>query len=187
MFLIAALLFANPIAVKAARMFDARKGVVVQPALVVVEGDRIAQVGGRPPSGAQVIDLGDATLLPGLMDAHTHLTFESGPNWYRDSMDLLLRWPAEQAQYAAEYARRTLLAGFTTVRNVGAGDYRRRRPAQRHRRTASVEGPRMLVAVNAIGSRGGHADLDPILRAWCPPRPDHGVCNGADECRAAVR
>ncbi|HZX94510.1 MAG TPA: amidohydrolase family protein, partial [Myxococcales bacterium] len=157
MFLLAALLLANPVAVKAARLFDARKGAIVQPALVVVDGERITQVGGEPPAGAQLIDLGDATLLPGLMDAHTHLTFESGPSWYRDSMDLLLRWPAEQAQYGAEYARRTLEAGFTAARDLGSGDFLdvglRNAIDKGH-----VPGPRMIIAVNAIGSRGGHAD-----------------------------
>src|SRR3954468_11275812 len=123
MVLLALLLLAQPTAIHAARMFDARKGVIVQPGLVVVEGERIVQVGGTAPAGAQRVELGDATLLPGLMDAHTHLTFESGPSWYRDTMDGLLRWPAEQAQYAAEYARRTLLAGFTTARDLGSGDF----------------------------------------------------------------
>src|SRR3954468_1279352 len=120
MFLLAALLLANPVAVKAARLFDARKGAIVQPALVVVDGEHITQVSGEPPAGAQLIDLGDATLLPGLMDAHTHLTFEAGISWYRDTMDLILRPATEQAQYAAEYARRTVEAGFTTVRDLGA-------------------------------------------------------------------
>src|SRR3982750_483243 len=101
MFLLAALLAATPVVLKAARIFDANSGAVVRAGL----GD---------------VDLGDATLLPGLIDAHTHLTAESGPSWYRDTMDLLLRSAPEQAQYAAEYARRTLDAGFTTVRDLGA-------------------------------------------------------------------
>lgn len=187
MFLLAALLAVTPIALKAARLFDARKGTLVQPGLVVVEGDRILQVGGAAPAGAQVIDLGDATLLPGLIDAHTHLSFESSPSWYRDTMDLLLRSAPEQAQYAAEYARRTLDAGFTTVRDLGSGDFidlGLRKAIE----SGAVPGPRMIHALNAIGSRGGHADLDPF-----PPERvqtagvEKGVCNGPEECRAAVR
>ena len=75
MVLLALLLLAQPSALRATRMFDARKGAIVQPGLVVVQGERIVQVGGAVPVGARTIDLGDATLLPGLGDAHTHLTF----------------------------------------------------------------------------------------------------------------
>ncbi|HUJ25140.1 MAG TPA: amidohydrolase family protein [Myxococcales bacterium] len=187
MFLIALLLAAQPIALKAARMFDARKGALVAPGLVVTDGSRIAQVGGEVPPGAQVIDLGDATLLPGLMDAHTHLSFESGPSWYRDEMNGILRPAAEQAQWAAEYARRTIEAGFTTVRDLGASEY-----VDIGLRNAidkgAVPGPRMIVAAWAIGSRGGHADFDPFPPERVPPAGvREGICNGPDECRAAVR
>src|SRR6267142_4855522 len=187
MFLLVALVAASPVALKAARMFDARTGAIVQPALVVVEGKRISRIGGAPPAGAQVIDLGDVTLLPGLIDAHTHLTFEAGPSWYRDTMDNLLRWPAEQAQYAAEYARRTLDAGFTTVRDLGSAEFLDLglRDAIE---SGAVPGPRMIVALSAIGSRGGHADLDPFPPHRVPPADvERGVCNGPEECRAAVR
>src|SRR6267142_435364 len=187
MFLLAAILAASPIALKATRMFDARTGAIVQPARVVVEGKRIWRVGGSPPAGAQVIDLGDVTLLPGLIDAQTHLTFEAGPSWYRDTMDSLLRWPTEQAQYAAEYARRTLDAGFTTVRDLGSAEF-----LDLGLRNAidsgAVPGPRMIIALSAIGSRGGHADLDPFPPHRVPPvEVERGVCNGPEECRAAVR
>ncbi len=188
MFLLFALLLAaNPVALRAARLFDARSGTIVRPGLVVVEGERIAQVGGAVPAGAQVIDLGDATLLPGLIDAHTHLSFESGPSWYRDTMDLLLRSAPEQAQYAAEYARRTLDAGFTSVRDLGSAEFID--VGLRHAiESGAVPGPRMVVAVNAIGSRGGHADLDPFPPDRVPPNDvSRGICNGPEECRAAVR
>src|SRR5207248_2401457 len=187
MFLIALVLLAQPVAVKAARMFDARSGALVRPGMVVVDGERIAQAGGDAPAGAQVIDLGDATLLPGLIDAHTHLTEESGASWYRDTMDHLLRWPAEQAQYAAEYARRTVEAGFTSVRDVGSYQYLDV-GLQKAIENGSVPGPRMIVAVHYIGGRGGHADLDPFPPDRVPPNDvKRGICNGADECRAAVR
>ena len=187
MFLILAVLLASPIALQSARMFDARKGVNVQPGLVVVDGERIIQVGGAVPPGVQVIDLGDSTLLPGLMDAHTHLTFEAGKSWYRDSMDGLLRFNTEQAQYAAEYAKRTLEAGFTSVRDLGSAEY-----IDVGLRNAIdkgyVPGPRMIIAVHAIGSRGGHADNDPIPFDRSPPATvKEGICAGADECRDAVR
>src|SRR4051812_28317626 len=176
--ILALLLAANPVALKAARMFDARTGVVVQPGLVVVDGQRISRVGGAVPAGAQVIDLGDATLLPGLIDAHTHLTFEAGASWYRDTMDQLLRWPTEQAQYSAEYARRTLDAGFTTVRDLGSGEF-----LDVGLRNAidggAVPGPRMITALSAGGSPRGQAGPDPLpLPPVAPPRVEPGIRDG---------
>ena len=187
MVLLAVLLLAQPTAIRATRMFDARRGSVVQPGLVVVDGERIVQVGGAAPAGAKTIDLGDATLLPGLMDAHTHLTFESGPSWYRDALDLVLRWPAEQAQYAAEYARRTVESGFTTVRDLGSGDFIDV-GLKKAIDAGAVPGPRMIAAAHAVGSRGGHADLDPYPPETVPPLGvREGICDGAEACRSAVR
>jgi imidazolonepropionase-like amidohydrolase len=181
------ILLAALLVLKAAHLFDAHEGALVSPGLVVVDGERIAQVGGVPPAGAEVIDLGDATLLPGLMDAHTHLAFELGPNWYKDTMDFVLRVPAEQAQYGAVYARRTLEAGFTSVRDLGAADYID--VGLKHAINAgTVVGPRMLVAVHAIGSTAGHADQDPYNpKSILPIGVREGICNGPEECRAAVR
>ncbi len=187
MVLLALLLLAQPTAVRATRMFDARRGAIVQPGLVVVDGERIVQVGGAAPAGARTIDLGDATLLPGLMDAHTHLSFESGASWYRDALDLVFRWPAEQAQYAAEYARRTVESGFTTVRDLGSADFIDV-GLKKAIDAGAVPGPRMIAAVHAVGSRGGHADLDPYPPDRVPPLGiREGICDGAEACRSAVR
>ena len=110
------------IVLKAARLFDGRGDKAVSPGLLVIQGDRITGVGAAAaiPEGAEVIDLGDATLLPGLIDAHDHLTFEMSGDWYRDSVDGLLRLPGEQALWGTVYARRTLDAGVTTVRDLGS-------------------------------------------------------------------
>jgi imidazolonepropionase-like amidohydrolase len=179
----------RPIALKAAHLFDSVSGKLVEHGVVVVAGDKIQAVGSdiKIPDNAQVIDLGDATLLPGFIDAHVHLSQESGPQWYHDWYDGIMRFPAEQALYGAHYAKVTLEAGITTVRDVGSSDYVSL--GLRNAINAGViPGPRMLVANYAIGSTGGHADQDPV-----PPQriavagPLLGVCNGPDECRAAVR
>jgi imidazolonepropionase-like amidohydrolase len=176
------------IALKAARMFDGTSDSVVANAVVIIEGNRIKSIGGAIPAGAEVIDLGDSTLLPGFIDAHVHLTAESGDNYYLDYFQSIMRHPAEQALLATTYARKTIDAGFTTVRNLGANDY-----VDVGLRNAInngwIVGPRMLTAVHAIGGTGGHADNDPIPPARGVPQagPIDGVCNGPAECRAAVR
>jgi imidazolonepropionase-like amidohydrolase len=179
----------KPIALRAAHIFDATSDNMLSNGVVIVDGDRIVAAGSNIaiPANAQVIDLGDATLLPGFIDSHVHLTGESGDNWYKDYFENAFRHPAEQAHYAASYALKTLNAGFTTVRNVGSEDY-----IDVGLRNAInngiIPGPRMLTAVYAIGATGGHGDGDPL-----PPSRTHqlgpleGVCNGAAECRAAVR
>jgi imidazolonepropionase-like amidohydrolase len=173
---------------KAARMFDGTSDTITRNAVVVVEGTRITSVGGAVPANAEVIDLGDVTLLPGFIDAHTHLTGESGDNYYLTWFQNMMRQPAEQALLATTYARKVVNAGFTTVRDVGAGDY-----VDVCLRNAInsgwVPGPRMLVAVHAIGSTGGHGDNNPVPPARGIPQlgPIEGICNGPSECRAAVR
>ena len=178
-----------PIVLRAAHLFDSVSGKLVDHGVVVVSGTRIQAVGSdaKIPEGAKVIDLGDATLLPGLIDAHVHLSMESSPNWYHDWYDGIMRFPAEQALYGAHYAKATLEAGITTVRDVGSGDYISL-GLRNAIKAGVIPGPRMLVSNYAIGSTGGHADQDPY-----PPQriavagPLQGVCNGPAECRAAVR
>jgi imidazolonepropionase-like amidohydrolase len=179
----------RPIALKAAHLFDSVSGKMVEHGVVVVSGSKILAVGSdaKIPDDARVIDIGDATLLPGFIDAHVHLSQESSPNWYHDWFDGIMRFPAEQALYGAHYAKATLEAGITTVRDLGSTDY----VALGMRnaiRAGQVPGPRMLVSNYAVGASGGHADQDPF-----PPQRvalagiQQGVCNGPDECRAAVR
>ncbi|HLY54041.1 MAG TPA: amidohydrolase family protein [Stellaceae bacterium] len=177
----------KPIVLKAAHLFDSVSGKLVEPGLVVVRGTKIEAVGGKAPNDAEVIDLGDATLLPGLIDSHVHLDDEASDDWYHDFYNGTMRFPAEKALYGAVYAKRTLEAGFTTVRDVGSTDYIAL--GLRNAINAGViPGPHMLVSNYAIGSTGGHADQDPYPpQLVTPAGPVHGVCNGPDECRAAVR
>jgi imidazolonepropionase-like amidohydrolase len=173
---------------KAAHLFDGRSGQLVEGGVVVVQGARILSIGAASvPAGAKTIDLGDATLLPGFIDSHVHLSSELGKDFYKGFYTGMLRFPVEQAHYAALYARRTLEAGFTTVRNVGAGDFVD--IGLRNAINAGiVSGPRMISAGHSIGSTGGHCDNSPFPPAVVKPSgPIEGVCNGPEECRAAVR
>jgi len=174
---------------KAARVFTSTSERPLVPGMVVVEGDHIKQVGQNlaVPPGARIIDLGDATLLPGFIDAHVHMAMEMSDDWYRDFYQGALRFPAEQALYAAKYARLTLEAGFTTVRDLGSQDYVSL--GLRNAINAGVAvGPRMMIANHGIGSTGGHADDAPYPPDRIKPAGTiQGVCNGPAQCREAVR
>jgi imidazolonepropionase-like amidohydrolase len=178
------------IVIKAARLFDGRGETAVRDGVVIVDGGTIKAAGSglAAPPGARVIDLGDATLLPGFIDAHVHLTGESSDNWLSDTVGGLRRSVAESAIRATELARRTLSAGFTTVRNVGAEDYID--VGLRNSINAGVvAGPRMLVATQALGARGGHCDTTgfPYLLFGKEPGVAEGIASGADAFRDAVR
>src|SRR5437667_8857909 len=110
------------IALKAARMFDGKSNAVVPNAVVIVQGDKILDAGSNLPiqSGAQIIDLGDATLSPGFMDAHTHLTADFSGNYNERRLQQLDLNVSEQAIRATAFARATVKAGVTTVRDLGS-------------------------------------------------------------------
>jgi len=180
----------KPIVLRAAHLFDGNSDSIIRNGVVVVQGNRIVAAGANVdiPADAQVIDLGDATLLPGLIDSHVHLTEENAQNYYLAYFQTLMRHPAEQAILATTFARKTIDAGFTTVRNLGASDYVDVGLRNGINNGWAV-GPRMLVAIHAIGATGGHGDSDPIPPSKGFPSlgPIDGVCNGPAECRAAVR
>lgn len=178
------------VALKAARLFDGRGDAAVANGVVIVEGGKIRAAGsGIPiPAGARVIDLGDATLLPGLIDAHTHLTIESTDNWLQETLDGFRRTTPEVAIRATAYARKILMAGFTTVRDVGSGDYID--VGLRNSIDGGVvPGPRMMVAVHALGARGGHCDDGGFPFGFFGDEPgiELGIASGADQFRDSVR
>ncbi|HUO96132.1 MAG TPA: amidohydrolase family protein [Steroidobacteraceae bacterium] len=143
--------------IRAARLIDGRGGAPLSPAMVRVEGDKIAAVGAQlpVPAGARTIDLGDATLLPGFIDLHTHLTGRSDVHW-EDA--LVKTTPAEDALWGAHWAEVTLLAGFTSVRDMGP-DWPYTDVALRNAIDAgAVPGPRMKVAGAYVSSTGGAGD-----------------------------
>jgi imidazolonepropionase-like amidohydrolase len=173
---------------KAAYLFDSKSGKLTNGGAVVVEGNKIKSIGAQgAPANAKVIDLGDATLLPGFIDAHTHITMEMRDDYYKGFHEDMYRFATEQSHHAAVYAKRTLEAGFTTIRNVGAGEFVD--VGLRNAINSDVTtGPTVLTAVHSIGSTGGHCDQGPFPPdRMAPLGIMDGVCNGADECRAAVR
>lgn len=174
---------------KAAHLFDGRSGQLVSPGLVVVQGSKIIAVGANVaiPAGARVIDLGDATLVPGYIDAHTHIASDHDDDWAQGFYEGMLRFPVEQSFHAGRNAKVTLLAGVTSARDLGAGDFVD--VALRNAINAGLtEGPRLLVAGHAIGSTGGHCDSSPFPPDRVKPSgPLEGVCNGPEECRLATR
>jgi imidazolonepropionase-like amidohydrolase len=175
---------------KASHLFDGKSDQVVSPGVVVVQDGKIIAAGTKvtEPAGAEVIDLGDATLLPGLMDAHTHLSFEASGDWKKDELDAFKKSVPQIAIEATANARHTLLAGFTSVRDLGSSDLID--IGLRNAIDAGVvPGPRMQVAVHAISARGGHCDSTAGYRPGLLKEPgiEEGVADGPDQIRAAVR
>ena len=174
---------------KAAHMFDGNR--ITSPGLVVVSGSKIFSVGPSSaiPAGAEVIDFGEATLSPGFMDAHTHLSMDDSGNFQKMLIDGLQQTVPEQALRSIENLRKTLRAGFTTVRDVGAHDYIDV-GLRNAVRAGKIEGPRMLVSVHALGSTGGHCDDQGGFRAGVfnhESGPEDGVINSPEQARYAVR
>jgi len=175
------------IAIKAARMVDGTGRPPVTNAVVIVTNDTITASGSNLPipTNARLIDLGDATLMPGFIDAHTHLVGRTlgEPGW-NDSA--VRDYDGYIAIRAVPNAEATLLAGITTVRNVGApnfDDIALRQAIDE----GYVRGPRMQTAGHAIGITGGHCDDNGFKPGLIERGPRDGVANGADEVRAAVR
>jgi imidazolonepropionase-like amidohydrolase len=177
------------IVLRAARMFDGKSDSIVQPGVVVITGNKITAVGGPIPAGAKLIDLGDATLLPGFIDSHTHLSMAFDPDYNGARLRALERPISELAIRATVNARKTLMAGFTTVRDVGSSDFID--VGLRNSINAGViPGPRMLVSVHALGATGGHCDDSAGFREGLfshETGPTDGVINSPDEARYAVR
>jgi imidazolonepropionase-like amidohydrolase len=176
---------------KAARLFDGKSNALLTPGVVVVADGKIVAAGTSAaiPAGAEVMDLGDATLLPGFIDAHTHLTMMYSEDYKQERLDPLEKTIAERALDASVNARVTLLAGITTVRDVGSLDYLDV-GLRNAIRNGKVPGPRMLVTVHALSATGGHCDFSQGFREGLfghESGPLEGVVNGADQARYAVR
>ena len=157
--------------IHAGRLVDGVSAAPREQVTIVVEGDRIQAIEGgfrSPGSGDEVVDLAQATVMPGFMDMHVHLTQEHSR---RSELDAIKKSEADRAYDSIAFAERTLLAGFTTVRNLG--DQLNVSIALRNAvESGRVKGPRIYSSGRSIGTRGGHADatnsFGPLLSSVDP-------------------
>lgn len=179
---------AETLALHCGRLFDSRTAQMLGPHTLVVSGDRIVDVrpGIAPIADVKLVDLKDHACMPGWIDLHVHLGSQSSPNSYSEGFRLD---PTDYAFRSVGYAKKTLHAGFTTVRDLGG-------EVSLHLRDAInqglVEGPRIYAAGKSIATTGGHGDPSNGLNSELehligPPGPTEGVINGVDDARQAVR
>jgi len=175
-------------ALQCGNVFDSKTAKLIGPQTIIIEKNTIKSLnpGKVPVDGAQIVDLTQMTCMPGFIDMHVHLSGESSPQSYSEGFRL------DDTDYAFRsvgYANKTLMAGFTTVRDLG-GD------VALHLRNAInqglIKGPRIYAAGKSIATTGGHGDPSNGLNSELshlvgPPGPTEGVINGVDDARQAVR
>ena len=168
-------------------LIDVKKGEVMKGMTIIVDGNTIESVENglkKPGKNDQLIDLTDKTVMPGLIDLHVHIESETGPKKYEEQFRLN---EADQAFRSTVYAERTLMAGFTTVRDLGGTGVN---IAMRKAISAGyIDGPRIYTAGKALGTTGGHADPSNGVRKdlMGDPGPKEGVINSPEDARKAVR
>jgi imidazolonepropionase-like amidohydrolase len=174
--------------IHAGRLIDGSGQAPRERVTIVVDGGLIRSIDAgftAPGGGDEAVDLAGATVLPGFMDMHVHLTSEHSR---RSEIDSVKKSESDRAFDSVVYAERTLLAGFTTARNLG-DQWNTSIALRRAIEAGKVKGPRIFTAGRSIGTRGGHADatnsFGPFLGSDDPRL--NTVCNGPDSCREAVR
>lgn len=163
------------IAIRADRMINVVTGEVLHDPVIVVEGDRIVSAGqGKVPRGAEVVDLGDM---------HTHITSELSRNWV---MRPVTETAADAALKGAKFAKRTVMAGFTTIRNVGSNEFVD--VSLMHAiDNGTIIGPWIVPAGHSLGVTGGHCDITGFKPGLLDPGIEAGIADGIDEVMKAVR
>lgn len=177
---------APPIAVRAARLLDVRAGRYVERPVVVVRGGLVESVGTEVPPGARVVDVGNRTLLPGLIDAHTHILLQGDATQAEYEHQILKEYPAHRVARAVRALKIALESGFTTLRDLETEGASYDDVALKEAVNEGViPGPRLFVVGPALSTTGSY----PILRFRPDWRFPTGVqiCDGADGCRRAVR
>ena len=177
------------VVLKAARLIDGTGKATIKNAVVIVKDNNIEAVGAEGqvplPTSAKVVDLGDATLLPGFIDAHTHVVGRVLGDPDKEN-DAVRDYDSFGAILGVKNVERTLLAGFTTIRNVGAGnfdDFALRKAINE----GWIAGPRMQAAGHAIGITGGHCDENGYKPGLFDGGVKEGIADGPEQVRAAVR
>ena len=177
------------VVLQAARVIDGTGAAPIQNGVVVVTDDKIVAVGARGsvtiPAGARTIDLGNATLLPGFVDAHTHIIGRTLGDPAGDNA-AVRDYNSFGAILGVTNADRTLMAGFTTIRNVGAGDFDDM-ALRKAVNDGFVKGPRMQNAGHSLGITGGHCDENAYKPGLMDGDIKTGIADGPDQVRAAVR
>ncbi|WP_409411630.1 amidohydrolase family protein [Brevundimonas sp.] len=173
--------------VEAGRLLaDPSNGVVQSDKTLVIRGNQVVEVRdgfvGDPTQG-KVLDLRHAFVLPGLIDSHVHLTSQQNPNGRLEQVTLS---DADRAMVGARYARRTLMAGFTTVADLGAGNeaiFALRNAV----RNGDVPGPRIIAAGSSVSIHGGHGDINGYRDDVMHLLSSESICSGPEDCMRAVR
>ena len=178
------------VVLKAARMIDGNGGAPISNAVIVIVDNKITGVGAAGsvpvPANARLVDLGDVTLLPGLIDAHTHVIGRvlGDPD---NDMALVKDFESFAAILGVIHARETLQAGFTSIRNVGAWGRFDDMALRKAINEGWIEGPRIETAGHALGMRGGHCDENGLRPGLIDRGIEDGIADGPDQIRAAVR
>jgi len=164
---------------------DPATGKVETAKTVVIENGKVARIvdGYVAEPGGKVVDLKDSFVLPGLIDSHVHLTGQQGPT---SRLDEVTQSSADQAMVGAGFARKTLMAGFTTVADLGAENHAIFALRDGIKR-GDVIGPRIIAAGSAVSVHGGHGDINGYSEEVMHVLRPTSVCSGADDCRRAVR
>lgn len=178
---------AQSVIIRADRMIDVASGELISPATIVVDGNKIVSVNpAQLADNARIIELGDRTLLPGLFDMHTHITLDyyTGDHW---TTAAVRETPADWALYGVKFARQTLDAGFTTVRDAGTWPGFPDVALMRAIDAGRVIGPRVYPAGHYLSITGGHCDVTGYAPGIMELGPNEGIANGTDEILRAVR
>jgi imidazolonepropionase-like amidohydrolase len=178
--------YAETVFVQAGKLLaDPATGKVETAKTLVLENGKVTKIvdGYVAEPGGKVVDLKDSFVLPGLIDSHVHLTHEQSPN---SRLNAVTRGPADEAMVGAGFARKTLMAGFTTVADLGA-DNKAIFALRDGIKRGDVAGPRIIAAGSAVSIHGGHADVNGYSEEVMHVLRPTSVCSGADDCRRATR